>query len=131
MRPEVGAILQRACKDCHSNETRWPWYSHIAPASWLLERDVKRGREKLNFSDWTSRNRSANEVEEICDAVTNGSMPLRGYRLIHREASLSTHDVDVICAWADTAMAEARMPVPTAEAANLLGGGISNTPQAR
>ena len=128
MKPEVGAIIQRACKDCHSNETRWPWYSHIAPASWLVARDVKKGREKLNFSDWTSRERSPNEVEEICDAVTNGSMPLRGYRLMHREATLSKHDIDAICAWADATMAQAR---PTAEVADLRDGGINDKQQAR
>jgi len=129
MDPEVGAIIQRACKDCHSNETTWPWYSQVAPVSWMMAWDVKKGREKLNFSDWVSRERSANEVEEICDAATNGSMPLPRYRLVHREATLSKHDVEVICDWADTAMAQARRVaderVPAAEAADRLRGALN------
>jgi len=111
MSPEVGAILMRSCKDCHSNETTWPWYSQIAPVSWIVASDVKKGREKLNFSDWGSRERSANEVEEICDAARNGSMPLRGYRLMHPEASLSEHDVDSLCRWADLVRARTQKGV--------------------
>ena len=108
LNPEVAAILRRACKDCHSNETRWPWYSHVAPVSWIVARDVERGREKLNFSDWSLRTHSANEAQEICDAVANGSMPLGGYRLMHPQASLSINDVEVICEWADAARAQMR-----------------------
>ena len=108
--PEVGAIIQRACKDCHSNETTWPWYSHVAPVSWAIANDVKKGREKLNFSDWSSHKPSPNQLEEICDAATNGSMPPRGYRLLHPEATLRKHDVDVLCDWADTAKAQKRKP---------------------
>jgi len=106
MNPEVGAIIQRACKDCHSNETTWPWYSHVAPVSWAIANDVKQGREKLNFSVWSSQKPSPNEIEEICDAATSGSMPLRGYRLLHPEATLRQHDVDVLCDWADTVKAQ-------------------------
>jgi len=103
---EVAAILNRACKDCHSNDTAVPWYGQVAPISWMLARHVREGRKKLNFSTWDSRKHSANEMEEICDAVSNGSMPLRGYTMIHRDARLSKRDVDSICNWADAPLSQ-------------------------
>ncbi len=99
--PQVGTILERSCGDCHSASTRWPWYSHVAPVSWIVTRDVRRGRDKLDLSSWAERNHSGNERMEICDAVSNGTMPLKAYTLIHRDARLSSQDVDRICAWAD------------------------------
>ena len=100
--PEVGAILDRSCKDCHSNLTRVPWYDQVAPVSWMVSQHVNQGREVLNFSDWGSRQPTANEMQELCDAVSSGSMPLQSYTLIHRKAILSKHDVDTICKVADT-----------------------------
>lgn len=107
--PEVGAILDRSCKDCHSNQTHVPWYGYVAPMSWMVSQHVNQGREVLNFSDWDSRQPTANEMEELCGAVSSGSMPLRSYTLIHREAILSKRDVDTICKLADT------QPSPTAQ----------------
>jgi hypothetical protein len=100
--PQVGAILDRSCQDCHSSYTRWPWYGSIAPISWILSRDVSKGRKKLDFSQWLERSHSANERMEICDAASSGSMPLRGYRMLHADARLSKEDVDLICDWAAT-----------------------------
>jgi hypothetical protein len=100
MNPEVGAILERSCQDCHSANTRWPWYSRVAPISWIVARDVDRGRAKLDFTDWAVHRHSENERMEICDAVSNGSMPMRAYTVVHRDARLSMHDVDRICDWA-------------------------------
>ena len=102
---EVASILDRSCKDCHSNQTEWPWYSHIAPVSWIISNHVTRGRAKLNFSDWAAGTQTANQLEEICDAVSDGSMPISGYTLLHRNAKLARHDIDVICDWANTRMA--------------------------
>jgi hypothetical protein len=99
--PQVGTILERSCHDCHSANTRWPWYSHVAPVSWIVARDVRRGRAKLDLSSWVERNHSRNERMEICDAVANGTMPMKAYTLIHRDARLSPQDVDRVCAWAD------------------------------
>lgn len=79
-------LVTRACYDCHSNETFWPWYSNIAPASWLVQRDVEEGRQKLNFSEWGGRER---EVEEIIEVVQEGEMPPIQFTLIHAEARLS------------------------------------------
>ncbi len=78
-------LTVRACFDCHSNETVWPWYSNIAPVSWLVQRDVDEGREGLNFSEW---NRSQ-DGEESAETVRDASMPPRSYLLTHPEARLS------------------------------------------
>jgi hypothetical protein len=107
---QVGRIIARSCQDCHSSTTHWPWYGHVAPVSWVLGRDVNRGRAKLDFSQWAGRTPSANERAEICDAVSDGSMPLLAYRLIHSKARLSKHDVDLICNWAaDPGSGESRV----------------------
>lgn len=79
-------LTVRACFDCHSNETVWPWYSYIAPVSWLVQRDVDEGREELNFSEW---NRPQEEAEESAETVREGSMPPRTYLLTHPEARLT------------------------------------------
>ena len=103
--PQVRSILDRSCQDCHSDHTHWPWYSHVAPVSWMVARDVRRGRQRLDFSDWARRPDSANERMEICDALSDGSMPPRAYTIFHRNAELSERDVDLICAWAAGAVA--------------------------
>jgi hypothetical protein len=88
--PETRALAQRACFDCHSNETRWPWYSNIAPVSWLVYHDVVDGREHINFSDW---NRSAEQhVGEFQEVFQKNSMPPGNYLLLHPEARLSTDE---------------------------------------
>jgi hypothetical protein len=84
--PRTRQLAQRACFDCHSHLTVWPLYARIAPASWLVFRDVQHGRAYLNFSDWKGWER----WETIANAVTNGSMPPRQYLLLHPEARLST-----------------------------------------
>lgn len=111
---QVGAILDRSCQDCHSANTRWPWYARVAPFSWILARDVSKGRAKLDFSQWAEKLPSTNQRMEVCDAVSNGSMPLRAYTLVHRNARLSKQDVDSICDWAAT-------PEPTRPGVKALG----------
>ena len=100
----VLSVLDRACLDCHSNETRWPWYNRLPAVSWLIQRDVDKGREHLNFSNWTGSlpyKATANEIQEICDAVSDAVMPPRRYRLLHPGAELSEEDKNNFCAWAD------------------------------
>jgi len=80
-------IARRACFDCHSNETIWPWYSNIAPFSWLIQRDVEEGRDNLNFSDWDGKN-----ADEIGEMVAEDEMPPAQYLLMHPEARLSEAD---------------------------------------
>jgi len=106
--PQVGKILERSCQDCHSNRTNWPWYSHVAPVSWIVSKHVSEGREMLDFSAWTDQSRAESERMLICDAVSSGSMPLASYTMIHREARLSNLDVKLICDWADATSAPSK-----------------------
>ena len=103
--PQVGAILDRSCQDCHSSRTRWPWYSHVAPISWIVYKDVSAGRENLDFSEWTKQADPAYERTLICNAVSSGQMPLPEYTVIHRKAKLSKRDVELICGWASASNA--------------------------
>lgn len=88
--PQTREIAQRACFDCHSNETVWPWYSRVAPVSWLVARDVNEGREKLNFSEWPPREQD--EVDELIEVVQEGEMPMPVYLPLHPEANLSVEE---------------------------------------
>ena len=100
--PPVKAILDRSCMDCHSNRTEWPWYSNVAPASWLVVDHVNHGRRHLNFSDWArlDREEAGHMLKSICKEAQGGSMPMPSYTLIHRDARLSGDDVKTLCDWA-------------------------------
>jgi len=98
--PQVGAILDRSCQDCHSSRTNWPWYSRVAPVSWIVSKHVSEGRQMLDFSEWPNQRHSEDERMLICDAVSGGRMPLPEYTVIHRNAKLSKRDVELICGWA-------------------------------
>lgn len=89
--PATRALADRACFDCHSNETRWPWYADVAPMSWLVQSHVDEGRQELNFSDW---NRSTSEADEAAEAVREREMPPRSYLLLHPEARLTDAERD-------------------------------------
>jgi hypothetical protein len=99
--PQVAAIFDRSCQDCHTNTTRWPWYSNVEPLSWWIVGDVNDGRQQLNLSEWGryDKRRAGNKLDEICDQVKGGEMPLQSYRLIHRSAKLSPEDVKALCDW--------------------------------
>jgi hypothetical protein len=99
----VKSILQRACNDCHSNETRWPWYAYVAPVSWLVADDVKDGRRHLNLSAWgeMSDAKRLSKADNMAEEVEAGRMPLPKYVLIHRDAKLSHEDVVALRKWAD------------------------------
>lgn len=103
--PEVKAILERSCYDCHSNETRWPWYSRVAPVSWMVSKHVREGREHLNFSQWGTGAEAGEKAREIWEEVEKGRMPLRSYLLAHPSARLSQADRDVLRNWAGNAVA--------------------------
>lgn len=87
------ALAARACFDCHSNETAWPWYSSVAPVSWLLQRHVDEGREKLNFSEWGS---GEQETEHMVQLVREGEMPPWDFLLLHPEARLSDAETQTL-----------------------------------
>jgi len=97
--PEVQAILRRSCFDCHSNETRWPLYSRIAPGSWLMAKDVHNGRNHLNFSEWgdVDEDERQDDLESCWDQVESGEMPPKKYLYpFHMSAKLSDGDKAVL-----------------------------------
>lgn len=102
--PAVKEVLCRSCYDCHSNETRWPWYAHVAPISWLLHRDVVEGRRHLNFSEWDklAPDKRARRKNGCWRQVQEGDMPLWFYLPLHPPAKLSDADKELIHQWAAT-----------------------------
>jgi hypothetical protein len=100
--PPVLSIMQRSCQNCHSVETTWPWYSYVAPVSWLVEKDVRDGRKHFNMSRWSEY--TADDRIEILSGIAtqvhNKDMPLPQYVLMHRDAKLSDADIDAIYQWA-------------------------------
>ena len=98
----VTDILQRSCYDCHSNESRWPWYSQIAPISWTVAHDVEEGREHLNFSTWGNYpvDEKLHLLEELCEEIEKGKMPMGNYLLVHPDADLSEEEKVLLCQWA-------------------------------
>ncbi len=98
---EVSSLLRRACYDCHSHETVWPWYSKVAPISWLVARDVAEGRKALNFSTWTrlTSKKQIKAMKESWEEVEEGEMPPWFYSIPHRDARLSVQDLSILRAW--------------------------------
>jgi hypothetical protein len=123
--PDVAATLKRSCMDCHSNRTVWPWYSYVAPMSWLVERDVRRGRDHVNFSEWDQYTFKERRklLADIATTVKNREMPLPQYTLVHRHAKLSDADTDVLCGWArvERRKLRAKLPVVTTSAGQPAG----------
>ncbi len=104
MPADVTGILKRACADCHSNETTWPWYSNVAPVSWFVIDHVNHGRKHLNLSEWTPENQSSvmtqdHHLAEIYEEVKSNRMPLSSYTLMHPEARLGTEEKERLCKW--------------------------------
>jgi hypothetical protein len=108
--PAVERILTAACYDCHSSQTRWPWYSGVAPISWFVIDHVNSGRRRLNFSegllpkDQVRVRPLRRKRPSACSEVQTGDMPLFSYRLIHRDSRLTPGDVQTFCQWADGAL---------------------------
>lgn len=101
--PAVSSLLDRSCNDCHSNRTAWPWYSNVAPASWLVAHDVNDGRDALNLSEWGAYNAERRQKlgGKMCEEVKDREMPLSQYTLVHPGARLKTADVQALCSWAE------------------------------
>lgn len=105
---DIRAAIERACFDCHSNETRWPWYSAVTPVNYLLADDVQKGRKLLNLSDWGNmkpgkRQRILGDIE---DEVSRGEMPPAPYRLMHPSARFSDAETKLIIEWAKAGQGE-------------------------
>jgi cytochrome c551/c552 len=99
----VRDILDRSCSDCHSNKTVWPWYTNVAPISWWIVDHINEGRRNLNFSEWAKldRDRQAKKLQQICDEVQDGAMPLPSYLPMHSKAKLSEQDKKTLCDWTE------------------------------
>lgn len=98
----VASLLNRACKDCHSNETHWPFYSYVAPASWLVSDDVMEGRKHFNMSEWGKykMGKKIQKLSGIYEAISDKSMPLPKYVYLHPEANFSQAERDTLIQWA-------------------------------
>ncbi len=98
----VRAILERSCYDCHSLATRWPWYSRVAPVSWLVAYDVEHAREHMNFHTWNryDADERREKLEELWEEVEKGAMPLWYYLPLHPRARLSEGDKEILRGWA-------------------------------
>ena len=101
----VYSALIRSCGDCHSNETRWPWYSHVAPLSWVITDDVNEGRRHMNFEDWEALQdpKQANDrLVGICEEIKKKGMPPFSYRLVHEPLGLKPAEISLICSWSQS-----------------------------
>ena len=100
---QVQSIIDRSCIDCHTNRTRYPWYSRISPVSWWLKDHIDEGRGELNFSEFRTYEpkKAAHKLEEVHEMVKKGEMPLREYVWGHPSAKLSPADKQVLIEWAD------------------------------
>ena len=101
--PDASAIFQRSCQDCHSNRTKWPWYSHVAPVSWVVASDVNEGRNHFNADEWGSYSLEGKhtKLSKICEELKSDGMPDSKYTLIHRSAKLSEQERTALCDWAE------------------------------
>lgn len=110
--PAILRVLKRACYDCHSNQTRWPWYSYIAPISWVVSRHVLEARRRLNFSEWeayaSDPDTASHKLGEIADEVSTGRMAPLYYRAMHAGARLNHAERDQLIRWAQAGSATRR-----------------------
>jgi len=96
---EPAQVLVRACGNCHSNHTDWPWYRHVAPVSWWIARHVREGREKLDFSEWDPYSvwQKRDKLESMCGLISTGRMPPQLYTAMHPEAKLTEKEESSVC----------------------------------
>lgn len=101
--PDAEGVLVRACRDCHSNDTRWPWYSNVAPISWFVIDHVNHGRRHFNYSDWAQYDPDQRPkiLKDICKLTRENDMPMTSYLWLHPDARLSDRDLVALCDWTD------------------------------
>lgn len=111
---DVKVILDKACMDCHSNNTRYRWYFKIQPLDWWLTHHINEGKEELNFDEYTNKSLryQFHKLESTVDQVKKGEMPLDSYLWVHKDAALSQHEKDVLIAWAQGITAEMKAKYP-------------------
>ncbi|MBA4167052.1 MAG: heme-binding domain-containing protein [Chitinophagaceae bacterium] len=98
----VANIFKSSCYDCHSNNTRYPWYVNIQPLGWIMDRHVNTGKENLNLNEFTtySKRKQANKLKAIANSIRDGSMPLASYTILHHDAKLRQYQKDLVIQWA-------------------------------
>jgi len=101
---EIVIILKKSCYDCHSNNTKYTWYSRLQPVRWLMEKHIREGKEELNFNEFASYStrRQRSKLRSITDQIKDGEMPLKSYLIIHGEAKLSKVEKAILIDWAGT-----------------------------
>lgn len=98
---KIHSILKRACFDCHSYETKWPWYSYIFPANFLISHHIQEGREELNFHNWDglTLEKQSIKIDSIIEEIETKEMPLKSYLLLHKEAKITSEDLEILREW--------------------------------
>lgn len=101
---QIQSILQNACYDCHSNNTRYPWYANVQPMAWLMSSHIKNGKEKLNMSEFgnLSIRKQISKLKEISNQIKDDEMPIASYKLMHADARLSKDEKDLLMKWLQT-----------------------------
>ncbi len=99
----ISKILKNSCYNCHSNHTNYPWYSYISPLSWYLESHIKKGKDKMNLSNFgeLEKSKKIGILTDICDVIESGEMPLKSYLLIHQDAKIEEEAREEICVWSE------------------------------
>ena len=103
---EVKTILAKACNDCHSNNTTYPWYTNFQPVHWWLDKHINNGKKEINFDEYTSRSLrfQYHKMEEVIEQIKDGKMPLNSYTRIHKNTKLTEEEKAKITGWAETVM---------------------------
>jgi hypothetical protein len=103
---DVKSILEKACNDCHSNNTRYPWYSNIQPVDWWLDKHVQDGKKHLNYDEYTNRSLryQYHKMEETIEMIKEGEMPLDSYTWVHKDAKLTREEKSKLTGWAESVM---------------------------
>ncbi len=110
----VNSVLEKACYDCHSNNTRYPWYANIQPVAWWLDDHIREGKHDLNFSEFASYRigKQYRKLEEVVDLVKQGDMPLQSYTIVHIDAKLTREEKVLLTSWTDTLRNSIRQKYP-------------------
>lgn len=100
----LASVFLNSCYDCHSNNTKYPWYSNVAPFSWYLKRHIEEGKAHLNFSSWgiMDKAQKITQLDQICEEITYETMPLNSYLWIHSSAKLTKQEMEAICEWTES-----------------------------
>jgi hypothetical protein len=112
--PDVKTVLDKACMDCHSNNTRYLWYFHLQPVDWWLTKHINEGKRELNFDEFANKSPryQFNKMENLIDQVKKGEMPLKSYTWIHKDAILTDEEKKAITSWAEGVRTELRAKYP-------------------